>query len=69
MRKEADYQLDDRIKVSYIGFNKIFSSKELNKLIVKETLANTLSSEKFSNADLEKIVFIDGAELSLSIKK
>jgi isoleucyl-tRNA synthetase len=69
MRKEADYQLDDRIKVSYVGFNEIFSSKELNALIIKETLADTLSSEKLSSADLEKTVSIDNDDLTLALKR
>jgi len=67
MRKEADYQLDDRISVFYAGFDDVF--KQFTKLISKETLADSISSNKISNADLEKVVVIDKAELSLSIKK
>ena len=67
MRKEANYQLDDRIEVGYQGLNKVFD--KFGDLIKHETLANSLSPEKLEKADLEKEVKIDETVVKLWIAR
>ncbi len=67
MRKEANYQLDDRIKVGYQGLNEVF--EKFDDLIKHETLANSLSPEKLKKADLEKEIKIDEMVVKLWIAK
>ncbi len=67
MRKEADYQLDDRIEIGYQGLNEVFD--KFGDLIKHETLANSLSPEKLEKADLEKEVKIDEIVVKLWIAK
>ncbi|HFC76827.1 MAG TPA: isoleucine--tRNA ligase [Candidatus Moranbacteria bacterium] len=70
MRKEVDYQLDDRIKIWYSGMSKVF--EKFGNLIAKETLTNNIEplqkkpNQKF---DLEKDFEIDGEKLKIAIKK
>ncbi len=67
MRKEADYKLDDRIKVSYNGFVDVF--EQFNKLIAKETLADEIVSDTILDSDLEKEVKIGEKMVVLQVKK
>ena len=67
MRKEADYQLDDRMKVGYDGLLAVFD--KFGDLIAKETLADELKSGELSSADLTKEVKIDEEKLILTIKR
>jgi isoleucyl-tRNA synthetase len=67
MRKEADYQLDDRIKVSYDGLSEVFT--KFGDLIAKETLADELTPEELLNSDLQKEIAIDGENITLWIKQ
>jgi isoleucyl-tRNA synthetase len=67
MRKEADYQLDDRIKVAYSGLEKVF--EQFGDLISKETLANQLLSDELKSFDLEKEIKIDAEIIRLWIKR
>lgn len=67
MRKEAGYEVDNRIKVAYFGGDKIFA--KFGDLIQKETLATELSSGKIEQADLEKEFSLDGEKIEISIKR
>jgi isoleucyl-tRNA synthetase len=67
MRKEADYQLDDRIKVSYDGLSEVFT--KFGDLIAKETLADEVLSKKLPDFDLEKNIEIDDSKVMLQIKQ
>jgi isoleucyl-tRNA synthetase len=71
MRKEAGYEVDNRIKVRYNGFSQIFEKDDLKSIIAKEVLADAvLSIEKGGlSADLEKEFVIDGEKLKLHIKR
>ena len=69
MRKEADYRLDDRIRVWHSGMSKVFD--KFGNLISKETLAKKI--EPLQNLDqefdLKKEMKIDEETLELAIKK
>jgi isoleucyl-tRNA synthetase len=67
MRKEADYQLDDRIKVNYDGLSEVFV--KFGNLIAKETLADNTISGKPGEYDLEKEVSFGDEKIILWIKK
>jgi isoleucyl-tRNA synthetase len=67
MRKEADYQLDDRIKIGYSGLKNVFS--KFGDLIAKETLADTITAKELPASDLEKKITIDNNKTTLWIKK
>jgi len=67
MRKEADYQLDDRIRVGYQGFDKVFT--KFSDFISHETLADKLTAGKLENSDLEKEVKIDDETVVLTVGK
>ncbi|MDP2091217.1 MAG: isoleucine--tRNA ligase [Candidatus Gracilibacteria bacterium] len=64
-RKEADYNVDDRIKVNISGLDEVI--KLFNNNIETETLSNIV--ESIENADLEKEIEIEGLKLILKIKK
>jgi isoleucyl-tRNA synthetase len=67
MRKEAGYEVDNRIKVCYSGALEVFS--KFGELIAKETLANELKQEEPSDFDLENTLDADGEEIKIRIKK
>ncbi len=67
MRKEADYQLDDRIEVAYQGLDKVF--EKFGDLISHETLAKNLSSRPLNGFDLEKEIEIDKTIVKLQIRR
>ncbi|MBU1177626.1 isoleucine--tRNA ligase [Patescibacteria group bacterium] len=73
LRKEADYNVDDRITVNYkVGDKrdeivKVF--KKHSEDIKKETLAQELAEGELVNADIEKKVIIGSVEIKLAIKK
>ena len=67
MRKEADYEVENRIEVSYQGMEKVFG--KFGKEIQKEVLANKLESGLIKDADLQKEFTVDGEKLEISIKK
>lgn len=67
MRKEAGYDVDNRIKIAYNGLSTVF--EKFGEMIGKETLANSLDKGKMENADLERTFNIDGKSVGISIKK
>jgi len=67
MRKEAGYEVDNRIKVVYNGLSEVF--ERFGGLIQKEVLANSSEKGKIDNADLEKEFKIDKEVLKISITK
>lgn len=64
-RKEADYNVDDRIKVNISWLDEVI--KLFNNNIETETLSNIV--ESIENADLEKEIEIEWLKLILKIKK
>jgi isoleucyl-tRNA synthetase len=67
MRKEAGYEVDNRIVVGYNGMQAVF--EKFGDLIAKETLANNISEKEVEDADLVKGFKIDNEEIAISIKK
>jgi len=67
MRKEAGYEVDNRIEVRYTGLQEVFA--EFGSLIQKEVLANSLDQGDLEKSDLEKEFKIEEAPLLLKIRK
>lgn len=67
MRKEAGYQVEDKILVGYVGEKKVF--EKFGELIAKETLADDISSGELADADLQKEVLIDGEKYAIFVGK
>ncbi|MFZ2192830.1 MAG: isoleucine--tRNA ligase [Candidatus Moraniibacteriota bacterium] len=67
MRKEADYEVDNRIQVGHVGAEEVFS--KFGDLISKETLATELIAGELAQFDLEKVFQIEGEEVGISIKR
>jgi len=71
MRKEAGYEVDNRITICYSGMPQIFENEELKNIIAKETLAEAVLSKTGSSSvsDLEKEFEIDGEKTIIAIKR
>jgi isoleucyl-tRNA synthetase len=67
MRREADYQVDDRIIVGIKGVNEVIG--KFGDIIQKEVLANDLKDELIKKADLQKEFLIDEKKIEISIGK
>lgn len=67
MRKEADFEVDNRIEVWYTEVSKVFES--FGELIAKETLAKKLNLGEKAEFDLKKELEIDGEKVTLAILK
>jgi len=67
MRREADYEVDNRIEVGFQGMEKVF--EKFGEVIQKEVLANKMESKLIDGADLKKEFSVDGEKLEISIKK
>lgn len=71
MRKEAGYEVDNRIKVWYSGTSEVFAMESLRAIIARETLADSVLSKDQGTpqADLEKEFVLDGENIILAVKK
>jgi isoleucyl-tRNA synthetase len=67
MRKEAGFEVDNKINVWYNGKSEVF--EKFGDLIAKETLSEAIKNEIAENSDLTKEILIDGMALDISIKK
>jgi isoleucyl-tRNA synthetase len=67
MRKEAGYEVDNRIEVSHLGMSVAF--KKFEDLIAKEVLANNIDDKELLGFDLEKEFIVEGEKLTIKIKK
>lgn len=67
MRRKANYKLDDRISINYVGANAIFTSFE--DLIAKETLAKKITKGMPDKTDLEGEMVIADETIKLAITK
>lgn len=67
MRKEAGYEVDNHINVSYIGANDVFS--KFGELIARETLSNSLEAGELSETDLKKEFKFEKEIFSIAIKR
>jgi isoleucyl-tRNA synthetase len=64
-RKEADYQVDDRISVELTGADSIIAQFKEN--IESETLSTVV--ESLSEYDVEKTLEIDDLNITIKLKK
>ncbi|EKD58654.1 MAG: hypothetical protein ACD_56C00077G0005 [uncultured bacterium] len=67
LRKEADFEVDDKIVIWYNGISSVFEN--LKSLIAKETLSEGINQGKPEQFDIEKKVKVDGEEVELYLKK
>ena len=67
MRKEAGYEVDNRIQVSYSGQSSVF--EKFGGMIAKEVLADELKEGEMAEADLKKDLKIEDEAVAISIKK
>ena len=72
MRKEAGYDIDNRIQISYDGALEVF--ERFRDMIAKETLAENIEPqnqklEELKVFDLEKEFNLDGEKLKLRIRR
>ncbi len=67
MRKEAGYEVDNHIKIGYVGAEEVFAKH--GDLISKETLADNISAGELVEADLQKEVLIDEVKYVIFIRK
>ena len=67
MRKEANYEVDNRISVGVSGAKKVL--EKFSEMIQKEVLGNELKNEVLENSDLGKEFEIDGEKIKISVKK
>ncbi|EKD46913.1 MAG: hypothetical protein ACD_67C00019G0001 [uncultured bacterium] len=67
MRKEAGYEVDNRINVWYNGKSEVF--EKFGDLIAKETLADAIVVGSPDDSDLTKELVIDEKTMNISIKR
>jgi isoleucyl-tRNA synthetase len=70
LRKEAGYEVDDRIRVGYEGFDEVFGDIALREMVAKETLSEgRVSSGAVEGAEGVKKAEIDGRQGTFWIKR
>jgi len=67
MRKEAGYEVDNRIQVGYSGESATF--QKFRDMVSKEVLANELRKGEIEDADLEKEFEAENEQLKIYIKR
>jgi len=67
MRKEAGYEVDNRIRVCYNGSSNVF--EKFGEMIKKEVLANGFNKGKMEEADLAKEFKLEDKKVTIYIKK
>jgi isoleucyl-tRNA synthetase len=67
MRKEAGFEVDNRIEIGYISQSPVFSQFE--KLIAKETLANKISEGRIEGFDINKTFEIASEQFEIFLRK
>lgn len=67
MRKEAGYEVDNRIQVGYKGMEDVFN--KFSSIIQREVLANNIQSVLFSEKDIEKEFLIENNKVVISLKR
>jgi isoleucyl-tRNA synthetase len=67
MRKEAGYEVDNRIQIGYKGGKDVFA--KFGSIIAKEALATEFKNELFAEPDLQKSFKVDKEEIMITIKR
>jgi isoleucyl-tRNA synthetase len=68
-RKEAGFEVSDRIILGYEGFESILQQAKWRAMIAKEVLAEQVEDKLLAQADFSKIVKIDENLLKIAIKR
>ena len=70
LRKEADYQVDDRIYISIQATGEVENAiTEFADYIKKETLADELQQSGDMESDKEKVVDFEGVNVKIAVRK
>lgn len=70
MRKEADYDVTDRIKIGFTGSEKLTQAIEARMETIKtETLAETITSKTLDSPDFVKSWDIEGEDCEITIQR
>lgn len=70
MRKEADFEVTDRIIIGFSGSEKLVEAVEKSKKSIKtETLAEEIHTSLLEVSDFVKVWEIDGMETEISIRR
>lgn len=69
MRKEAGYEVDNRIRAAVVGAEAVWTKSDLKELVRKEILADEVEVGDLDGADLTKEFKLDGAPLRIAVKK
>jgi isoleucyl-tRNA synthetase len=70
MRKEADFEVTDRITIGYSGSEKLVEAVEATEKSIKtETLAEEIKANLLDVSDFVKVWEIDGMETKISIRR
>ena len=70
MRKEADFEVTDRITIGFSGSEKLIEAVETTKKSIKaETLAEEIETNLLKVSDFVKVWEIDGIETEISIRR
>ncbi|MEI7621137.1 MAG: isoleucine--tRNA ligase [Candidatus Moraniibacteriota bacterium] len=67
MRKEAGYEVENRIVVQFEGGEEIFA--KFSELIARETLADSIENGNGEGFDLKKELEVDGLKVAVAVKK
>lgn len=67
LRKEADFDVDNKIKIWYNGLSEVFSA--MGGIIAKETLSEAINEGTPADFDIQKKVSVDGEDVELYLKK
>jgi isoleucyl-tRNA synthetase len=68
-RKEAGFDVSDRIAVGYQGLEHVFDNSELKAIIAHEVLAERITEEYLDDFDIQKGFIIDRKSFAVSLKK
>lgn len=69
MRKEAGYEVDNRIVVEREGMDEVFGDENCLAIIKHETLANSIEKGSGEGFDLKKELEVDGMKVLIAVKK
>jgi len=67
MRKEAGYEVDNRIQIGYKGAKEVFD--KFGSIIAKEALATEFKEGLLIEADLRKSLKVGKEEVEIAIKR
>ena len=69
MRKEAGYEVIDRISVSLTGDLASRIITLYSAMIAEDTLADSVVGESLTASDIERMIEVEGGEMGAQIKR